>query len=87
MHMNFPIRTREILRFCFLSILRVMHCLSYFLLIAIMLQTALHLLTYAKPQTRKNSISPKSVYFSIVTFHTIGYGDIHPVTKPRQNTW
>ena len=79
MHMNFPIRTREILRFCFLSFC-VYALFIIFFAYCYFVTNSIALTPYAKPQTEKLDFA-QSIYFSIVTFHTIGYGDIHPVTS------
>ena len=84
MHMNFPIRTREILRFCFLSFC-VYALFIIFFAYCYYVTDSIALTPYAKPQTEKLDFA-QSVYFSIVTFHTIGYGDIHPVTSLGQDT-
>jgi hypothetical protein len=41
---------------------------------------SISLTTYGKPDNEKLDFA-KAIYFSIVTFHTIGFGDIHPVTS------
>ncbi len=78
MHMNLSIRTRQLLWFCLLALC----CYALFILTFAFwyyLTDSIALTTYGKPAQEKLDFA-KALYFSIVTFHTIGYGDIHPVT-------
>ena len=78
MHMNFSIKTREFLRFCFLAFC----CYAAFILLFAYLYFAtdsIGLTPYSRPFSEKIDFV-KAIYFSIVSFHTIGFGDIHPVT-------
>jgi hypothetical protein len=79
MHMNFSIKTREFLRFCFLAFF----CYAIFILIfafAYYETDSITLTPYANAVAEKPDFS-QAIYFSIVSFHTIGFGDIHPVTS------
>ncbi len=79
MHMNFSIRTRELFRFCFLAFC----CYALFILFFAYwyyVTSSIALTSYAKPAAEKLDFA-QAIYFSIVTFHTIGFGDIHPVTS------
>jgi hypothetical protein len=78
MRMNFSIKTREFLRFCFLAFC----CYALFIFIFAywyFITDSITLTPYSKPVTEKLDFG-QAIYFSIVTFHTIGFGDIHPVT-------
>ncbi|MCX6249290.1 MAG: potassium channel family protein [Bacteroidetes bacterium] len=76
--MNLRIKTRQILTFilfafCIYSFIIVVFSFIYYK------TQSIGLTPYAKPFTEKVDFE-KSVYFSIVSFHTIGFGDIHPVS-------
>lgn len=78
MHMNFSIKTRGLLRFCFLAFC----CYALFILFFAYwyyLTDSISLTTYEGSDKEKLDFA-KALYFSIVTFHTIGFGDIHPIT-------
>ena len=79
MHMNFPIKTRELLRFCFLAFC----CYALFILFFAYwyyVTDSIELTPYANHPQGKLDFS-QAIYFSIVSFHTIGFGDIRPVTS------
>jgi hypothetical protein len=79
MRSNFSIKTREFLRFCFYAFC----CYAAFILLFAYLYyvtDSIALTPYSKPYTEKVDFA-KALYFSIVSFHTIGFGDIHPVTN------
>jgi hypothetical protein len=76
--MNFSIKTKEILLFIFLF-------LSLYALTILVfawfyyITNSIGMTVYANPVTDKIDFR-KAIYFSIVSFHTIGFGDIRPVT-------
>jgi Ion channel len=78
--MDFTFKNRVLLRFIFISVL------SYALLILVF--AYLYYITNSigfTPNSRSFESAvdfKKTIYFSIVTFHTIGFGDIHPITDP-----
>lgn len=79
MHMNFSIKTREIFRFCFFAFC----CYALFILFFAYwyyVTGSIALTPYAKQAPERLDFA-QAIYFSIVTFHTIGFGDIHPVTS------
>jgi len=79
MRMNFSIKTREFLRFCILAFC----CYALFILFFAYwyyVTDSISLTPYSKPVTEKPDFA-QAIYFSIVSFHTIGFGDIHPVTS------
>ncbi len=79
MRMNFSIKTREFLRFCFLAFC----CYTLFILFFAYwyyITDSISLTPYSKPVTGKLDFA-QAIYFSIVSFHTIGFGDIHPITN------
>ncbi len=77
--MNFRFKTREVLVFILISL--GIYLLFIFGFAWIYYNSAgIEMTPYSKPLTDKINFE-KAVYFSIVTFHTIGYGDIHPVTQ------
>ena len=79
MHMNFSIKTREFLRFCFLAF-----CFyAVFILIFAWLYfvtNSIELTPYVNETAQKPDFA-QAIYFSIVSFHTIGFGDIHPINN------
>lgn len=77
--MNFSIKTREFLRFCFLAFC----CYALFILIFAYLYyvTDSIALTPFENQPAEKPDFSQAIYFSIVSFHTIGFGDIHPITN------
>ena len=77
--MNFSIKTREFLRFCFLAFC----CYALFILIFAYLYyvtDSIELTPYVNGPAEKPDFS-QAIYFSIVSFHTIGFGDIHPMNN------
>jgi hypothetical protein len=79
MRMNFSIKTREFLRFCFFAFC----CYALFILFFAYwyyVTDSISLTPYSKPVAEKLDFG-QAVYFSIVSFHTIGFGDIHPITN------
>ena len=78
--MNFSIKTREFLRFCFLAFC----CYALFILIFAywyFVTNSISLTPYNTHQVAEKLDFGQAIYFSIVSFHTIGFGDIHPVTN------
>jgi hypothetical protein len=78
--MNFSIKTREFLRFCFLAFC----CYALFILIFAYwyyVTNSISLTPYNTRQVAEKLDFGQAIYFSIVSFHTIGFGDIHPVTN------
>ncbi len=76
--MNFSIKTREVLFFILLF-------LFLYGVIIMIFAYLYHITNSIGMTTYGNAIADpvdfrKAVYFSIVSFHTIGFGDIHPVT-------
>jgi len=79
MRMNFSIKTREFLRFCFLAFC----CYAVFIISFAYwyyITNSIALTPSAKPVKERLDFA-EAIYFSIVTFHTIGFGDIHPITN------
>ncbi len=76
--MNFSIKTKEILLFIFLFLslygLTIL-LFAYFYYIT----NSIGMTAYSNPVADKIDFK-KAIYFSIVSFHTIGFGDIRPVT-------
>ena len=77
--MNFRFKTREVLFFILMSLGIYLVFIFGFAWIYYR-SGSVEMTPYARPFTEKINFE-KAVYFSIVTFHTIGYGDIHPVTQ------
>jgi len=76
--MNLRIKTRQILTFILLAF--CVYSLIIFIFAALYFRTqSIGLTPYSKPYTETVDFE-KAVYFSIVSFHTIGFGDIHPVS-------
>lgn len=76
MHMNFSIKTREFFRFCFLAFC----CYALFILFFAYwyyVTNSISLTPYSNQAAQKPDFG-QAIYFSIVSFHTIGFGDIHP---------
>jgi hypothetical protein len=79
MRMNFSIKTREFVRFCFYAFC----CYAAFILFFAYLYfitDSIALTPYSKSAFEKVDFG-KALYFSIVSFHTIGFGDIHPINS------
>jgi len=76
--MNFRLKTRELLLFILVALIIYLVLILGF---AWLYYTtgSIGLTPYAKPFTETIDFE-KAVYFSIVSFHTIGFGDIHPTT-------
>jgi hypothetical protein len=76
--MHFPVKTRILLRFILLSITTYA-----FLILAFAwwyyVTDSIELTPYYKHSDLAVDFK-KAIYFSIVSFHTIGFGDIHPAT-------
>jgi len=76
--MNFSLKTKEILWFLLISLT------IYALLILVfawLYYNSKGIGFYIRPTNTLEEITFwKSVYFSVVTFHTIGFGDIYPIT-------
>ncbi len=77
--MNFRFKTRQVLVFILISLGAYLVFIFGFAWIYYY-SASIEMTPYAKPYTERINFE-KAVYFSIVTFHTIGYGDIHPVTQ------
>lgn len=76
--MNFRIKTRELFWFILIS-LGVYIVLIMGFAWVYYATGSIGLTPYSKPFTEKVDYE-KAIYFSIVSFHTIGFGDIHPTT-------
>ncbi len=77
--MNLSLKTRQIIQFVFFSFL----CYGCIILIFAWMYYStgsIALTPYSKPYAEEVDFS-KAIYFSIVSFHTIGFGDIHPITN------
>jgi len=76
--MRFRLKTRELLVFILISL-----CVYVFLIVGFAylyyISGSIGLTPYSRPYTEIIDFE-KSIYFSIVSFHTIGFGDIHPTT-------
>jgi hypothetical protein len=81
--MSFRFKTREVLVFILISL--GIYLIFIFGFAWIYYSTgSIEMTPYASPYASKSSQYinfEKAVYFSIVSFHTIGFGDIHPVTQ------
>ena len=77
--MNFRFKTREVLVFILIALGSYLFFIFVFAWIYYS-SGSVEMTPYGKSVTEKVNFE-KAVYFSIVTFHTIGYGDIHPVTQ------
>jgi hypothetical protein len=85
--MSFRFKTREVLLFILVSL--GVYMVFIFGFAWIYYNTAsIEMTPYATPYNHPGSASAsnkinfeKAVYFSIVSFHTIGFGDIHPITQ------
>jgi len=76
--MRFRLKTRELLVFIFVALIIYLFIILGFA--ALYYTTdSIGLTPYSKPYTELIDFE-KSIYFSIVSFHTIGFGDIHPTT-------
>jgi hypothetical protein len=76
--MNFSIKKQVLLRFIFFSV----SCYVFLILVFAYWYYAtdsIGLTPYSKPFSTTIDFR-KAIYFSIVSFHTIGFGDIHPVS-------
>jgi hypothetical protein len=76
--MNFSIKTKQILGFLFFSfcVYAVVILIFAYLYFA---TGSIEMTSYTKPVPELVDFQ-KAIYFSIVSFHTIGFGDIHPYT-------
>jgi len=76
--MNFPLKIRELLIFILISL-----CIYIVIIVGFayvyFLSDSIGLTQYSKPHSEIIDFE-KAIYFSIVSFHTIGFGDIHPTT-------
>lgn len=85
--MNFRFKTREVLLFILIS-LGVYLALIFGFAWLYYRSGSIEMTEYStpyqhpsqEPESRRLSFE-KAVYFSIVSFHTIGFGDIHPATR------
>jgi hypothetical protein len=85
--MNFRFKTREVLVFILISL--CVYMVFIFGFAWIYYNTgSIEMTPYATPYNHPGTSSgsdkinfEKAVYFSIVSFHTIGFGDIHPITQ------
>ncbi|MGE5425056.1 MAG: potassium channel family protein [Syntrophothermus sp.] len=81
--MNLSLKTRELLTFIILSFL--LYSVIILVFAGLYYNTGSIALTpYSRPFTEQVDFS-KAIYFSIVSFHTIGFGDIHPITQTGRN--
>ena len=78
-NMNFRFKTREVLIFVLISLGIYLGLIFGFAWIYYN-SGSIAMTPYSKPYADKINFE-KAVYFSIVSFHTIGFGDIHPVTQ------
>ncbi len=85
--MNFRFKTREVILFILISLCVYMVLIFGFAWIYYF-TNSIEMTPYATPYNHPGPASgsdkinfEKAVYFSIVSFHTIGFGDIHPVTQ------
>jgi hypothetical protein len=76
--MGFRLKTRELLIFIFISLAVYLTLILGFAALYY-LTGSIGLTPYSKPYSEVIDFE-KSIYFSIVSFHTIGFGDIHPTT-------
>jgi hypothetical protein len=77
--MSFRFKTREVIVFILISL--GIYFVFIFGFAWIYYATgSIEMTPYSKPFAEKINFE-KAVYFSIVSFHTIGFGDIHPVTQ------
>jgi hypothetical protein len=76
--MNFSIKTKEILLFIFLFL--TLYAVTILLFAYLYYVTdSIGMTEYTNTPADKIDFR-KAIYFSIVSFHTIGFGDIHPIT-------
>jgi hypothetical protein len=81
--MNFRFKTREVLIFIMIS-LGVYLAIIFGFAFIYYRTGSIEMTPYSSQFSGKSSQDidfEKAVYFSIVSFHTIGFGDIHPVTQ------
>jgi hypothetical protein len=85
--MNFRFKTREVLLFIVISLCVYMVFIFGFAWIYY-LTGSIEMTPYSTPYNHPGMVPgsdkinfEKAVYFSIVSFHTIGFGDIHPITQ------
>jgi len=76
--MNFRLKTRELLVFILVSLCIYLTIILGFAYIYY-ISDSIGLTPYSKPHSEVIDFE-KAIYFSIVSFHTIGFGDIHPTT-------
>jgi len=76
--MNFRLKTRELLVFILVSLCIYLTIIVGFAYVYY-ISDSIGLTPYSKPHTEVIDFE-KAIYFSIVSFHTIGFGDIHPTT-------
>jgi hypothetical protein len=79
MQIGFSIKIREFLRFSILAFV----CYAAFILVFAWwyyTTNSISLSSYSDRVPEKADFG-QAIYFSIVSFHTIGFGDIHPVTS------
>ena len=82
-NMNFRFKTREVLVFILVSLGIYMLFIFGFAWIYFV-SGSIEMTPYSKTIGDANAEKinfEKAVYFSIVSFHTIGFGDIHPITQ------
>ena len=81
--MNLRLKTREIVIFILISLGVYLAFIFGFAWIYYA-SGSIEMTPYSSPYSSKTSLFidfEKAVYFSIVSFHTIGFGDIHPITQ------
>ena len=85
--MNFRFKTREVLIFILISLgvyFAVIFGFAWIYYITGSIEMTPYSTAYSHPGTAPEAGRinfEKAVYFSIVSFHTIGFGDIHPYTQ------
>ncbi len=76
--MNFRLKTRELLLFILISL--VVYLILILGFAGLYYASGSIGLTHYSIQVTEKVDFEKAIYFSIVSFHTIGFGDIHPTT-------
>ncbi len=78
--MDFSLKKSALLRFIFLSV----SIYALLILIFAYLYYSTQSIGFTQYSRAFDTVVDfkKAIYFSIVTFHTIGFGDIHPITDP-----
>jgi len=77
--MNFRLKTKEVVVFILMALVIYLMFIFGFAYIYY-LTGSIEMTPYSKPVSERFTFE-KAVYFSIVSFHTIGFGDIHPISQ------